>query len=412
MKTKNISEVFTPRDAIVNSSMYIPRTQYETDFLRRINGTMHVIVPGDSGIGKSWLYKKVFTENSIKYYIANCGSATEDLKLTDIIINSVYPTNHKIIDESTTHASGEVNFAITKGTVDATDKYGYVNTDKLKMCYEYLKDNHKGKVIIVFDNLEAIYTNSNYMSELSNILLLLDDPSFNNVRYLLVGTPQNILDYFRQTKNLASVANRMTELPRIPVLTEVQVRNFCTIGFCSELNIKLTELELEKICKHVFNVTLGIPQYMHEFCEFLAYKIEDNDWTFNEQMLERANFQWIISSLRHYYVELEKIVNKSEKKIGRRNQVLFCISQIRSYSFDTLVIEAKMKFNFPNTTNNTTINIPTILNGIIQDNSNIIKRINGTNKWEIVDPKYLLVLRMALVKQESEKVMLSHFKLQ
>ena len=49
------------------------------------------------------------------------------------------------------------------------------------------------------------------MDELANIILLLDDERYSiyKVYFLLVGTPNGVLQYFRKTKNTESVSNRI-----------------------------------------------------------------------------------------------------------------------------------------------------------------------------------------------------------
>ena len=75
-KIMKITDVFTPRNHEVNLKMYVPRLEHETALLRAIQGTMHCLIFGESGNGKSWLYKKVLDQNKIIYVVANCANAT------------------------------------------------------------------------------------------------------------------------------------------------------------------------------------------------------------------------------------------------------------------------------------------------------------------------------------------------
>lgn len=58
-------EVFTPRSAEVNPAMYVDRPEYQQELRRAIRSGYSVIIYGESGCGKSWLYKKVFEDESI-----------------------------------------------------------------------------------------------------------------------------------------------------------------------------------------------------------------------------------------------------------------------------------------------------------------------------------------------------------
>jgi predicted GTPase len=61
-KKNEIKKVFTPRNNTVNKKMYIHRKELELELKRKINGSKHILIYGDSGCGKSWLYKKVLSD--------------------------------------------------------------------------------------------------------------------------------------------------------------------------------------------------------------------------------------------------------------------------------------------------------------------------------------------------------------
>jgi type IV secretory pathway ATPase VirB11/archaellum biosynthesis ATPase len=50
---KKIKEVFTPRSAEVNEAMYIPRPHHQKELKRAVEGSMHAVLCGESGSGKS-----------------------------------------------------------------------------------------------------------------------------------------------------------------------------------------------------------------------------------------------------------------------------------------------------------------------------------------------------------------------
>lgn len=66
-KSKQPEDVFTPRSAQVNPDMYIPRPGLETSLRRGLLGNLHVVLHGESGTGKTWLYKKVFADDGVQY---------------------------------------------------------------------------------------------------------------------------------------------------------------------------------------------------------------------------------------------------------------------------------------------------------------------------------------------------------
>ncbi|GIX19851.1 MAG: hypothetical protein KatS3mg120_1527 [Erythrobacter sp.] len=64
---KEPSEVFTPRAATVNNSMYIPRPKLEERLLDALDSNKYIVIHGESGNGKTWLYKRVFAEKGIYF---------------------------------------------------------------------------------------------------------------------------------------------------------------------------------------------------------------------------------------------------------------------------------------------------------------------------------------------------------
>ena len=86
---KSITEVFTPRQSGVNDDMYVERPRHEKALKRAINRNSHSLVFGESGNGKSWLYKKVLSENLIPHVIANCANASRLKSITQEICNCI-----------------------------------------------------------------------------------------------------------------------------------------------------------------------------------------------------------------------------------------------------------------------------------------------------------------------------------
>lgn len=86
-----INETFTPRRAEVNLKTYIPRLELEKSLLRSVCGTLHTLICGESGSGKSWLYKKVLHQNEIEFVVANCALAQRFNGVVGAICNAINP---------------------------------------------------------------------------------------------------------------------------------------------------------------------------------------------------------------------------------------------------------------------------------------------------------------------------------
>jgi len=81
-----VSDVFTPRRTEVNSDIYVDRPQLEKELRRSLEGSLHTIIYGESGSGKTWLYKKVLADLDAYVATANCANA-----LLDSVASSATP---------------------------------------------------------------------------------------------------------------------------------------------------------------------------------------------------------------------------------------------------------------------------------------------------------------------------------
>ena len=88
-----INEVFTPRTTTINLRTYIPRISLETALARSVQGSLHSVLFGESGNGKSWLYRKVFTQLGFHYKVANCANACRSRSVAAEIHAALMPRN-------------------------------------------------------------------------------------------------------------------------------------------------------------------------------------------------------------------------------------------------------------------------------------------------------------------------------
>ncbi|MCT4687503.1 hypothetical protein [Vallitalea sp.] len=81
---RKVEDVFTPRNPDVNNIMYVHRPELEKVLYRKILGSKHMIIYGESGCGKSWLYKKVLAEQRINYGLINLAKAKRMGSITNV----------------------------------------------------------------------------------------------------------------------------------------------------------------------------------------------------------------------------------------------------------------------------------------------------------------------------------------
>lgn len=408
---KEITEVFTPRRSEVNVNMYVHRPRLELELSRAFKRNSHTLIFGESGNGKSWLYKKVLEDDGVTYVTVNCANAARIKSLTTEICNCLVAPGTAVNLGYNVEKVGELSAAFLKGSVKQNDRFDIAQEEPLLMAFKLYASVNDQKKIIVLDNLESIFSSSDLMDELANIIILLDDSRYAecNINFLVVGVPNGVLQYFRDVKNAESVANRLQEIQKVSGLDSGQVREIVSKGF-AHLQIPLSGASLIEISDHVSDVTLGIAQRVHEFCEHLAYAIQDNGWTYIPTTLKTADIAWLTAGLRHAYSVVEKNLNSRETTVARRNQVIFCIGKVKRHEFDSNDIDKLVRENFPRTVPNTNMGIGSILSDLATGSSPLISKNEHTGGYSVKDPRFIMCIKLMLHTDSQEKVQCRKFQ--
>lgn len=400
---KKVSEVFTPRRHEVNKTMYVRRPELERALIRAIDGSQHVLLCGESGNGKSWLYKSVL-EGGVGFVAANCANADRLGSLTQEIQSIAFPAGvAKKIGYSESKEAGVSALALG-ANLSHEKSYEYIQDEPLLAAFKQLNKISKGaRTIVVLENLESIFDDERLMDELANIILLLDDPRYASlgIKLLLVGTPSGVLEYFGKTKNLESVANRLTELTKVEGLTLGQVEELLSKGFVKELQVALAEHQIETMARRVHHVTMGVAQRVHEYCEQLAYQLEDADWNYADSLHAEAEEAWLTSGMRQSYVVVEANLNSRDTSVARRNQVLYSIGKLRIHQFDSRDIERVIQKEFSHTVPETNMGIGSILTDLSRGGDALLVRNEKTGQYRVKDPRYTMCIRVVLYKDKS-----------
>lgn len=377
-----IGEVFTPRNQEINEAMYVHRPELEKELLRSIKKNTHTLIFGESGNGKSWLYKKVLSAENIPFVIANCANAARKNSLTKEICDAVNESGHE-------HNTPDFEFELGEDLLN---------------CFKSFGGKDSGRKIIVLDNLESIFSKPLLMEELANLIILLDDSRYAkySINFLIVGVPNGVLDYFSKTEHLDSVANRLEELSKIGGLTSDQVSEVINRGFI-QLDVTFADEQRNSIYEHAYNVTLGIPQRVHEYCESLAYEVEDNNWRFELSLLDSADVSWLKKGLRKSYTVIQYHLNSRDTTVARRNQVLYSIGKIEKHQFDSGTIDGLIRRLFPETVPQTNMGVGSILSELSSGENPILSRSEKGNEYSVRDPRYRMCIRMMLYQDPVTK---------
>ena len=243
------------------------------------------------------------------------------------------------------------------------------------------------------------------MAELANIIILLDDARYSRygIKLLIVGVPGGIAEYFMKVRNLQTVGNRIIELREVANLSDGQVKDLVDRGMVQQLQISFPIGMFSEWVAQIAHYTLGLAQRVHEFCEFLAHHISDNDWAPKPEHMNKAVSDYLSSSLRQSYHTVESFMNERETKAGRRNQVLYTLGRIHSRTFSPNAVEEHLRELFPSSTKGIMLATNHILSELASAPNSIIKRTPKGNAFEFTDPKYIMCLRIMLGKDEEKE---------
>lgn len=405
-----VSEVFTPRRTEVNREIYVDRVDLEKALKRALDGSLHAIIFGESGSGKSWLYKKVLADIGAKVSTANCANASRLGSLTDEIKQVVDAEVPRKLMEQTEEMRAGVNAGFAHGGLNSSRKYDFSEADPFLDCVRILREKAgKSPAILVVDNLEMIFESRELMNELASIIILLDDERYAkyNVKLLIVGVPRDAKRYL--SKSGSSVGNRLTEIPEVSSLSLDQVKTLVETGFVTLLRVVMSPQMLSAMQEHINEITMGYAQPVQEYCEQLGYIIEDCGWTINTEQLRAADLAWLKQGLSQASGLVDEWMNKRETKAGRRNQVLYVLSKLKRKTFHVNDIESELRNEFAASTKpEQALAVDQILSEMSKGQNAILKRTMSEASYEFRDAKFAMALRTSLfkdpIKQKISKI--------
>jgi hypothetical protein len=402
-----INSVFTPRSHEVNETMYIRRPDHEQELARAVEGSLHSLICGESGSGKSWLYRHVAKKRGWRLFYANSGNAARKRSISRAIAESVFEENDRELVGYNQKLSGKIELLGLGGGGEAERSYAVQEKDILLRAFTSIR-RQAGKEIalLVIDNLEALFSISTLMEELANIVLLLDDPTYatHKVKILLVGVPTEVVEYFRRTPNLESVGNRIKGVRALNSLNEVQITEFLRRGFMEQLRVQFAPGEFKDLVTHSLSVTLGIAERLHEYSEILGYRLEEAEWRYQPRLLEQCDEKFMVTSLRQSYAIIDIRTNERRTKTGRRNQVLYALGKISATTFETTQIEEIVREEFPKSTSVVQrLGIGQILADLSDGLDPLLRRAYRGTSYRFADPKYLMCLRVMLFKDSTDE---------
>ena len=397
------NDVFTPRLADVNREMYVARPRAEQALRNALRGTLHMIIHGESGTGKSWLYKKTFRDEGIPFRVANLANASRLGSIAEELKNLVHRAQQVVKTGYEEEKSAGVNAALAKGEIKHTGQYKIGQLEPFEACLRYLHGLAEGETsLLVFDNLEAAFTEP-LLKELADLIILCDDERYASykVKILIVGVPSGVKEYFYNTPHLTTVANRITELPEVTRLEKGECESLIKRGIIEKLQYDVSNLPA--LLYHVAWLTDRVPQVVHEYCLELTMLCSDLGLVTTSEMQD-ADHEWMMKSLYYAYGVVESHMNERDTKTGRRNQALYSLALCEGEQFRAQEVEDLVRAEFPLSTEGTILNIPQILSQLSAGQKPLIRRSPKGDAFFFKDPRHRMVLRAMLIKTTDGRV--------
>ena len=254
--------------------------------------------------------------------------------------------------------------------------------------------------------------------------MYLDDERYSkhNVRILIVGTPTDIRDYFAAQENGQTIVNRVQEVPEVSVLHDSQTAILARRGLIEMLKYSVeetfkaadgavSEFGAKTLFANISWFTANVPQYIHELCLELSLEAESQGGKITSDLFYGALLCWFRGSLISEHSRLEQNVNSVETKHGRRNQVIYALSNSCLNEFNYQDIEADVRKLFPESTSSRTLNVSGVLSELSSGRFPLIRKVPKGTRYRFIDPRIKIVARWMLskVNEESEVLTIKRF---
>lgn len=341
MAKKTPDEVFTPRAAKINERMFVPRPLLEEALEDALGSSKYVVIHGESGNGKTWLYKKVFKQHHVEFETMSLADAVSAGSLTTAIEQKLGALGHSAeekYEEQLVGGARPMNIGVeaTKRTTHKiTPKNAYLALVKLVRSRAGRKP-----AAIIFDNFEHVADDDDILRELSAIVISADDDAVSDakVKLFIVGVPGDIRSMIARVSNASTIANRLIEIPEVERMASDEAHDLMKRGLVGELGLTIAGDE-DDFYRGLCWKTDRIAQHIQEFCLKIAKEAMKNGGVIDDGVRDRAETKWIAETLSADWAVIDHQMNARETKAGRKNQTLFALGLCGKEDFTYVDIE-------------------------------------------------------------------------
>lgn len=390
--------VFTPRSNDINQKTYAERPALEKRLIRALSGHKYIIVHGESGNGKTWLYKRVLQKLGLPYCVINLARMNTEGSLNEVISSKLGEMGSEPSSGSKREFDGGVRPMGVGGGVKSTYEYKSMPMAPIELLAKELNLVAKGKMtVIVLDNFEQIIDSDDFVRQIASLIISADEDfiSANNVKFMLVGTPTNIKDLISKVSNANTIANRVVEIQEVERLEFTEARNIMSQGFETHLRLSFS-VDKNVLYKEISHKTDRIAQHVQELCLKIAQNALDNNEVISRNVVAESEREWIEETLSADLAVVEGHMNSQRTTVGRKNQVLYCLGLMEAEDFSHHDVEKLVRRTFT-VDQDVNLNIPQILSGFSKSEPPLIRKAKQKgSKYRFCSPKIRMVIRSKL----------------
>lgn len=396
-------KVFTPRSPDVNPEMYITRSNHEKALERALRGAKNIVIFGESGCGKSWLYKSKLAQLKASYMTANMANVSRLGSVTSVFADRFAKLKQSAVKSTSKSISAGINLGPIQVGAEVVREAEHLHSEPFERCLHALGGlQTTQRRFIVIENIESVIEDEDHVKDIAGLITLIDDEDYAiyDTKLILVGVPDDIQRYLSKSVYGQTISNRIVEVPEVERLQEGDAIALLKRGFVDLLNYEVEEsANLTDLAWHADY----IPQHLHEVGLEIAF-LADNDKIVNSNIISEGIKNWIRTTFMADYTAIEAKMNSRETKAGRRNQTIYTVAHTDKSDFKVSDIELELRAHFPNSTDNIALNINQMLAELADQPTPIIRRTPKGDAFRFVNPKVKVCIRGMLRKTVEEKV--------
>jgi hypothetical protein len=355
---------------------------------------------GDSGSGKTWLYKHAFSKKGIEFLTVDLAKAKTD-GLDYALASALPQPRWKTIKRS---ADVRGSWAILdfglKGGVKSEQEP--VEVSPFDAILEYVSTTQNTS-FLVFDNLEQVSGDRKILEEILSLVIQLDNSESGGsvLRFLFVGVVSDMTEIVAAHDFSGTIGNRLYELPEVDRFSEVEAEALLRRGFEDKLKVT-NDSELDYY-REISYLTDRNAQQLHALSFEIACACRSSGYHLTQDWFSKGVERWERSSLNLHAAQVASRMNKRDTRIQRRNQVLFAMALSDKSEFKVSDIDNDVRRLFPDDSmDKRQLGIDSIVKQLSSGYGNILRPIADGQAYRFSHPKMRPAIRMKLSHLKSE----------